>query len=160
MKRFSYRKAIYLCGLIWFAVGLMLLYKGLHFVTDAAASFGRSPLLQSLRPMFGSYEQAALILICFGLFLGFIKRAVLAKTVKRTVGRITSYPEPIRFRQIYTKGYFILIAVMMSLGIIMRLVHLPLDIRGLIDVAVGSALMNGALIYFRSAEKLRRAKTG
>jgi hypothetical protein len=85
---------------------------------------------------------------------------MLAKTVKRTVNRITSFSEPIGLNQIYTKGYFLLIAAMMILASLMRVFRLPLDIRGTIDIAIGSALMNGALIYFRYAEKKQAKAEG
>jgi len=37
----------------------------------------------------------------------------------------------------------------MGLGMGIRYFGVPVDVRGLIDVAVGSALINGAMLYFR-----------
>jgi hypothetical protein len=40
---------------------------------------------------------------------------------------------------------------MMALGLVFRFLPIPIDLRGLIDVAIGSALINGAMLYFRAA---------
>jgi hypothetical protein len=40
---------------------------------------------------------------------------------------------------------------MMALGAIMRLV--PDDWHGFVDVAIGSALINGAMLYFRASRE-------
>jgi hypothetical protein len=40
---------------------------------------------------------------------------------------------------------------MMMLGMIFRYLPIPIDVRGFIDLAIGSALMNGAMLYFRAA---------
>jgi hypothetical protein len=77
-------------------------------------------------------------------------RFVLSKTVRRVVHRISSLSEPIRFLDVYSAKYFVLIASMILLGMTLRWLSVPSDIRGMIDVAVGSALMNGAMLYFRA----------
>jgi hypothetical protein len=84
--------------------------------------------------------------------IGFAKgRLVLSKTVDRVVKRIRSLQVPIRASQIYARSYWILIGSMVALGFAMRFLPIPLDARGLIDVAIGSALVNGAMLYFRAA---------
>jgi hypothetical protein len=122
-------------GAIWAVIGVWLLYKGLNFL--------------SLSPD----RSRASWLIGAALLVGFIKgRFVLAKTVQRIVAHIASAPEPVRFASVYPKSYFILLAGMMCLGFFLRLV--PIEWRGFIDVAVGSALMNGAMLYFRASRSL------
>ena len=129
---------INLSGLVWLAIGVFLLRKGLSLITAAQ--------------MEG--DQAAIILITAGLLIGFVKgRFVLSKTVKRVVARILSLPEPIRFSQVYSASYYVLIGGMILLGISMRWIPIPQEVRGTIDVAIGAALMNGAVLYFRAARQ-------
>jgi hypothetical protein len=51
----------------------------------------------------------------------------------------------------YPTYYIAIIASMMFMGMAMRFVPISADIKGIVDVAVGSALINGAMQYFRLA---------
>jgi hypothetical protein len=51
--------------------------------------------------------------------------------------------------QAYDQKYWILLCLMMMLGMMFRFLPIAVDIRGGIDVAIGSALINGAMLYFR-----------
>ena len=62
-----------------------------------------------------------------------------------------SLQQPIKFAQVYSRGYLMLIAGMILLGLSMKWLGLPSEIRGVVNVAIGSALMNGAMAYFRVA---------
>ncbi len=129
------RTWIYLSGILWMLIGVWLLYKGLRILS-----------LPFIR-------ESATWWIAAGLLVGFLKgRFVLSKTVRRISGRIAALPLPIRFASVYPKSYWILLGSMMLLGMLFR--FLPLEWRGVADVAVGSALMNGALLYFRAARLL------
>jgi hypothetical protein len=131
----SHRAWISISGLIWALAGLLLLYKGLKILSDLPN------------------KEAATWWIVAGLVIGFLKgRFVLAKTVQRISNRILSLPLPIPFINAYPKSYYLLISFMMALGIVMRFV--PDQWHGFIDVAVGSALMNGAMLYFRVSRNL------
>jgi hypothetical protein len=142
-------------GVIWFAVGVFLLLFGVKLVVFSSIEGApHSPLFTEIARMLKSREQTALILVTAGLVLGFVKgRFVLSKTVVRVVSRIRALPEPIRFFDVYSIGYLALIASMILLGMTLRWLSVPSDIRGAIDIAVGSALMNGAMFYFRSVLK-------
>lgn len=144
----GHKSWIVVTGFLWALIGCTLLYKGLHFISLAALT---SPAFLS---WFGEGERGATTLVGLGLVVGFIKgRFVLSKTVRRVTGRILSLPLPIRFNQVYGLPYLILIASMVFLGFCLRFV--PIDIRGFVDVAVGSALLNGAMLYFRAARAIR-----
>jgi hypothetical protein len=146
----KHRSWIVFSGFVWFFIGMLLLYKGLLFITDAA--FQTQSLSYRLRDTFGNQQQAATSLMALGLMIGFFKgRFVLVKTVQRVVARLVSLPTPIRLKDAYTRSYWILIGSMMALGMVFRFLPLPLDVRGTIDVAIGSALINGAILYFRAA---------
>lgn len=154
-------KLIIFSGFVWFAIGLYLLTLGMHFIVGTAVSGAYDPtsLLALFSPIAGGREQGALLLIVIGLLLGFIKgRLVLAKTVQKVVDRIRSLPMPIKLSQVYGLSYVALIGVMVLLGMSLKWLQVPLVLRGIIDVAIGSALMNGASAYFRTAFALRKKK--
>jgi hypothetical protein len=158
--RLTHVSGIVVSGLIWMLVGFFLLSKGLNFIVLTthlpldSASLAWTGYLSSLS---GGREEAALFLVCVGLLLGFIKgRFILAKTVNRIVKRILSLPLPLAWSRIYGRSYYILIGSMVLLGLSMKWINLPLDIRGTVDVFVGSALIHGALLYFRSAASVKK----
>ncbi len=139
-------------GFVWFAIGANLLYKGLRLIS--AATLDSDSMCSQMSRFFGTSQQAASFLIAVGLLVGFLKgRFVLGKTVRRVVARIHSLPLPIRFKQAYSPSYWILIGAMMALGMSFRFLPIPIDARGVVDVAIGSALINGALLYFRAARE-------
>lgn len=122
----KHRGWIVCSGLIWALAGASLFYKGTQLTSGW--------------------------LVAFGLLIGLLKgQFVLAKTARRVVARIHGLSLPIAFSQVYTPAYWMLIAGMMSLGVLFRVLSIPADIRGVIDVGVGSALMHGATFYFRAA---------
>jgi len=154
---FRHRFAIVLSGLIWMGVGIFLLHKGLHYLVAAGqAVFNQThegfSLILLIGSMTGSPEKGAMILLCLGLVLGFIKgRFVLKKTVSRIVNRIRSFPSPLSIKQLYPKGYYIILFSMMLMGFLFKFLPLPLDVKGFVDFTVGIALINGAMLYFRAA---------
>jgi len=135
----SRRAWISISGLIWAFVGVLLLYKGLQ-------------ILGAL-----SYPEQATWLVAGGLLVGFIKgRFILSKTVNRITARLNSLEQPIRFVDAYPKSYWLLLSAMMGIGVLLRLV--PREVHGFIDVAVGSALINGAMLYFRAIFGIEKAR--
>lgn len=135
-------------GWIWLAMGSLLLYKGIWFVAEAVVM--KNTLCDRMQSVFGTPERAAVWLIVSALLVGFFKsRFVFKKTVRRVISRITSLPLPIRFQSVYAPSYWILIGCMMSLGMAMRFLPIAIDVRGWIDIAVGSALIYGAIFYFK-----------
>jgi hypothetical protein len=149
----KHRGWIVFSGFVWFFIGVMLLYKGVHLV--ALAAFQKDSLCASMQETFGSAQNAAAFLIAAGSMIGFLKgRFVLAKTAKRVVSRIASQSLPIRFKNAYSPSYWILIGFMMALGMVFRFLPIPIDIRGLIDIAIGSALISGSIFYFKAAKAM------
>lgn len=158
MFNFSHATLISLSGLVWLLVGVVLLPLGLNFVVDSLLienSLQSHPVLNFLAPYVGGQESAALVWISIALLIGYLKgRKVFAKSVNRSVNRILTLPNPAPLSKIYTPGYYILLGSMILLGILMRFT--PMDVRGGVDIAVGSALINGAVLYFRQAWLVRR----
>jgi hypothetical protein len=147
----KHRFWIFFSGLVWFAIGGFLTFKGLRLISEA--TFRNDTLCFSWQTLFGSPAQVGTLLIALGLVVGFIKgRFVLSKTVHRVSMRIMNLASPIRFFDVYAPSYWILIGSMIGLGISLRFLPIPIDVRGFIDVAVGSALLNGSMLYFRFAK--------
>jgi hypothetical protein len=154
MFKFRHKTLIILSGALWFAAGASLLPLGLGFISESAKDKEMAaqglPLLSSLAVFAGSLEQAAVFAIALALVIGFFKgRFVLAKSVNRVVTRIRSYPEPMPIMHMYSLPYFLLLCSMVLLGISIKYLGIPLDVRGMIDVAIGAALINGSMLYFR-----------
>ena len=146
----KHRGWIAFSGLIWLAAGISLMHKGLKFVADA--SYLPDAFCVRFQERFGSIQAAGTALVAVALLLGFLKgRFVLVKTVRRVSFRIQSLPLPIKITSLYTPSYLILLGSMMALGFLVRFISMPMDIRGFIDVAIGSALINGAMLYFQAA---------
>jgi hypothetical protein len=158
MFKVSHMTLIVLSGLVWLGVGCMLLPLGINFVVESLlqehAMLPR-PVLNFIAPYVGGVDSAALVWIACMLLLGTIKgRRVFVKSVRRSVDRILSLPNPASISKIYSPGYYALLASMILLGILARFTSL--DIRGGVDIAVGTALINGAMLYFREGWKARK----
>ncbi len=48
---------------------------------------------------------------------------------------------------------------MIGLGVMIKVLDVPTDLRGWIDTAIGAALINGAVIYFQHAYQLKQEKS-
>lgn len=160
MLKLSHATMIALSGLVWLVVGCALLSLGLKLVMYSAYSQGfdiRYPFLDFLTSLTGGVEQAALLLMAFSLYTGYCKaKFVLSKSVNRSINRIANMPNPSSIARIYSVGYYCLFGAMILLGMSIKWIGLPDDIRGAIDIAVGSALINGSILYFRKSLAFRK----
>lgn len=142
----SGRKWMVVSGLSWLVIGTYLMVKGLKWVTLSMLQPETPRLLKWFVGFAGSLQQGALVLICCALLIGFIKgRMVLSKTVNRVVSLLRAGEGP------YDRKYYVIIGSMMGLGLLFRFLPIGYDIRGAIDVTIGSALINGAMLYFRES---------
>ena len=146
----------YIAGSIWLIVGTFLMIIGIRFLMDSAFHpENGSFLIKSLEYAVGGSEQGACILVAMGLFLGSLKvRYVLYKAVTRLSSKILTLPNPAHAKFVFTFRYFVLIFAMMGIGFLMKLFELPSDIRGVVDVAVGSGLVSGSLYFFKLGRAL------
>lgn len=158
MLKVSHFTLIFLSGLVWLIAGCFLLPLGLNFVVEALLKENATqslPILKTIAPYVGGLDQAALSLIALMLLIGYFKgRSVFAKAVRRSVNRILTLPNPVSLSKIYTPSYYLLLGSMALLGFLFRFA--TLDIRGAVDIAVGSALINGAMLYFKQAWLITR----
>jgi len=158
MFKVSHTTLIFLSGLVWLIVGSVLLPLGLNFIVSALLienAHLSHPVLDILAPYAGGLESAALIWITICLMLGFLKgRRIFSKSVTRSVNYISTLPNPAPLSKIYTPAYYLLLGSMILLGFIVR--YFPQDVRGGVDVVVGCALINGAVLYFKQAWAARQ----
>lgn len=144
--------ALLLSGATWFSIGVFLMCKGLGFLVELASPGKKAPVIDALQSLSGGREQAILVLICLGLLIGFFKgRVVLSKTVQRMSTHFFSFAQGIPLSKLYPLSYYILISFMVILGISLKWMPIPQEVRGTIDVTIGSALTNGAVLYLRAA---------
>ncbi len=153
MLKLRHSYLLFLSGLLWMVVGCFLLPLGLNFIVEALLKKNADnyyPVLHFLSPYVGGNESAALFWISVSLVLGIIKgRSVFAKSVQRSVVRIQALPNPASITKIYSPMYYLLLGSMFLLGFLFKFA--PLDVRGGVDIAIGCALIQGALLYFRQA---------
>lgn len=162
MLKVSHSTLIFISGFIWMAVGCFLLPLGLNFIVSSLLkeSSGLShPILNFFSHYTGGMDEAALLLVGIALLVGYLKgKAVFKKSVNRSVNRILALPNPSSLSKLYTPAYYVLLAIMVSLGAVLR--YVPVDVRGAVDVAVGTALINGSILYYRQAWAARRKFVG
>jgi hypothetical protein len=158
MPKLSHANLTFLSGAIWMTIGIFLLQLGLNLLLiQNPEAHANTPLLNLFSGAFTSQE-AAIAIIALFLYIGFLKgKHLLTKTANRGIAHIRTLPNPSEIHKVYGKKYFLLIGVMILLGISMKYFAVPTDIRGAIDVAVGAALINGAVHYFRTGFQLRKA---
>jgi hypothetical protein len=162
MFKFHPPLLLMLSGAIWLLGGGFLLPLGLKLILQSSElnAFGEQcPLLQWISSYVGGVQNASILLIALSLYAGYLKgQKVLSKSVQRITSRLLSLPQPISLFKLYSFPYILLIASMISLGAVIRFFDTPIDIRGAIDIVIGCALIQGAMISFRQAIALRNQK--
>lgn len=140
---------ICLSGLIWLFGGAMLLSLGTRLIllSPQDPSSVTLPFLSQYFGLTASTIFCALVALSFGYFKA---RFVLIKTVQREVNRIAGLVSP-SIKNLFTIRYALLVALMLFLSFLLKYFELSNDLRGIIDIAIGSALLQGAIAYFRFA---------
>ncbi len=149
----QHKTAFALSGAIWFAVGLSLMTVGITLLRAMPTTpIGELPLFSYLTTFFSESGYPLIILVVAGLALGYVKgKFVMTKAAGKGISHIRSLPNPTKLYHVYSRRFVILILGMMTLGMSIKWFGVPIDIRGFIDLAIGSALINGSMIYFREA---------
>lgn len=147
-------------SLVWFLLGAFLLNLGVERVLHAVHLPGEAVgLVKWLAKAVGEGERVALLLVAVGFGLGLVKgRLAMRKAVQRGIKRILSLPNPTSLFRIYSGKYYLLLLSMMGLGMLLRLLGVPEEIRGTVLVAVGTALILGGVHSMRSALRIRASE--
>ncbi|MGR3973550.1 MAG: hypothetical protein QRY72_03140 [Candidatus Rhabdochlamydia sp.] len=159
--KLSATKWVVISGLTWLGMGSLLLSKGFRWILMCMLENRTEGMMGWFLGSHRTSHDAGMLLICFALLLGLIKgRWILSKTVKRVSERIYQHPSTLGIQDAYDKKYFILLGIMMGLGMSFRFLPIPPDVKGFIDVTVGSALIHGAMLYFREAINVSKVASG
>ncbi len=151
MVEMNKKTLVRLAGAVWLIVGMFLLVKGVQLFKAALANPDTTVLAGGLGTLTGSIDNAVVALIAIALVLGSIKgRFVLKRSAEREIARIHGQGDKLSLTQLYSGRLCILIVLMMALGMLLRFTGVPVDVRAVVDVAVGSALIRGAMVYFRA----------
>jgi hypothetical protein len=144
----SRQQHLWIAGLIWTVVGAGLLTMGSVF-------WFHLPYLGDLDVRHLGIGMAA---IAVGLAKG---RFVLDKTANRVIDRTANLQEanPLKsIFQMFGVKTIALIASMMGIGLILRMAGMSYEIRGLIYLAVGTALLWSCVRYWSAAGKTPEVK--
>ena len=154
--RIGHIAGICFSGALWLIIGCFLTFKGIVFLGLTIVSEKAGPLMNVFMQMSSTRERAGMLLIFSALVLGLFKgRVVLARTVMRQVKRLLMLPHPLHIKDLFPLSYLAIILSMMLLGMSLKFLPISQDIRGFVDLAVGSALINGAFLYFKQALLLK-----
>jgi hypothetical protein len=158
MFQLTYPKGAFLSGVLWLAVGSLLFSKGVVLlqsllVPGITTGFFHASFFGSL----SSQVKVQLILIA-GLWIGFIKgNFVLRRSANRVLNHIVNQEEPIQLKNLYPKSYLILLGCMCAMGMSLKWIPINPDVKGLIDITVGTALIIGSWHYFKKSWILSKA---
>ncbi len=146
-------------GAVWLGVGVFLVCKGVLLITILLTypEFGSSLFVKGASHL-GGTGNGVVLLICLGLFIGWLKaRFVLIRVIRKNVTRLLQMPSPIPLKKIYEGRYYLILALMISLGILPRTLGLKNDIHGFIALTIGAALLNGSFLYFRFSLEVKKS---
>lgn len=158
MYKCSHFLMIVISGVIWCVVGVLLMTLGMHHLVDSLRLWdevivsSNPSMIKAFSYIFSKPQQALTAIVAVSLLVGYAKgHFVLLRSVKSGVQRILSYPNPSEIKNLYAKKYYFLLVGMMGLGMLLRVAKIPEDLHGAIDLAIGAALLKGALSYFKYA---------
>ncbi len=137
----SRQQHLWIAAAIWIVVGIGLLTMGAIFWFHF--------------PYLGFLDREHLGLGSLALGVGLLKgNFILAKTAARTIDRVETLTETNPFKsilQMFGGKTIALILSMMGIGVILRAAGVSFEIRGLIYIAVGTALLWSAQKYVIAA---------
>lgn len=157
--KFEKHSLITVVGLVWFVVGIFLLFSGLQLIFLTALLNGQSftPILSVVMYAFtGAVIPSIVVSVFLGLLLGYAKsKWAFVRMIRKTVQRIYPMPGLVRISSLYRLHEALLIIAVIALSRIAKILHFPPDIQGVINIAIGSALISGAVVYFRFALRIK-----
>lgn len=144
---------IILLALIWFSAGVFLLRKGIYLSMMGLTDESKLSFLhRSLASFLPDSLQIGLLFIVLGLFLGNMKaKKVFRKVIDRILKSLEAYQEQAPLSAIFNIRFFLLIIIMMTLGWLLNVLNFPTDIRAIVNVTIGSALMQAAIMLYRAS---------
>lgn len=150
--KLSHKSLTQIAAMIWFIAGFMLFRKGLFFLKEltdeSTLSLQEYPLLSSIMGYTVDLEMAIVVLIAIGLGLGMVKSVfVLRKVARKNIARLQDSPNPAPLSHLFGVRFFAMVTAAALMGYFVNQVGLPIDIRAVIDIAVGAALLNASMAF-------------
>ncbi|MBY0450639.1 MAG: hypothetical protein K2X01_08460 [Cyanobacteria bacterium] len=102
--------------------------------------------------------QSANGLLTLGLVavIGFFKgKFILSKTSQKNIDRLLAFTEPVKPIQVYSIRSWIVIGVMVLISLSLTWFSAPLFWRGVVNLAVGLALIVSSFCYLHAGEKAK-----
>lgn len=143
--RFKSYSFIFIAGMVWLAVGILLITKGVNFHWIALENTQLK--IFDYLGMKSSFGILFFICACLGLLKTWF---VLKKAALRNLLYYFSFTSAQPIFRLYQRKDLILIFSMILLGRLMRWLSLPSLVQGMILETVGCALIFGSYYYFRA----------
>ncbi|MDH4378638.1 MAG: hypothetical protein QE263_01860 [Vampirovibrionales bacterium] len=118
---------------LWLAGGVSLLLAGVNRLSGSMGEISQPVLLGSL-----------VVAVIIGAAKG---RFVLGKTAKRNLDRLNAITEPQKLVHVYNTRSWIMIGLMLVISASLTWFAAPMLWRGVVNVAVGLALMVSSRVY-------------
>ena len=122
----------------WLAGGIVLTAQGFSFLER---------LVVTQQTTFAALVLPLMVALAVGLAKG---RFVLSKTSQRNLDRLNAMPDTYKLVHVYSRRSWIMIGLMVLISLTLTLTHTPLFWRGLVNVAIGFALVVSAQAYVRA----------
>jgi hypothetical protein len=122
----------------WLAGGIVLTAQGFSYLER---------LVVTQQATFAALALPLIVALAVGLAKG---RFVLSKTSQRNLARLDAMPDTYKLVHVYSRRSWIMIGLMVLISITLTLTETPWFWRGLINVAIGFALVVSAQAYVRA----------
>lgn len=151
MFTLSKKQAIICAGTFMFFGGVSLFTKGVALSSKIEVfSF---PF--SVAHGYFDFKGTLFFIALVATFLGFLKgRFVISKTVSQNVERIKALAKDPFFFEFYAPKTWVILFAMVLLARTISSLDIPLELRIILDIAVGTALFYGSMLFFFHARKI------
>ncbi|NGX30677.1 MAG: hypothetical protein K940chlam8_00026 [Chlamydiae bacterium] len=151
--KLKHSQALRLTGIIWFFIGLFLVVSGVVFFFKA---YEMQDTTLWILPLFPAKEMGFFVLFLVAMILGFLKaRFLLMRMVKKMTSKLLKMENPVVLKKLYPVTFYLLVFCMLSLGLILRLLHIPQDVKAFVMLTVGIGLLNGSALYFQFSKAVK-----
>ncbi|MEC8307062.1 MAG: hypothetical protein VXZ72_04365 [Chlamydiota bacterium] len=137
----------YFSACVWLGIGALLVTRGAAYLLLALKD--EESLLRQSAAHYHYAPLTGVIVISFMAFvLGTIKgQCAIKKRVYRMETQMLKLPYHFSFFQIYGLTAFLLVGLMMGLGMMVRWMPIPYEVKALLVVAVGTSLIQGGFTF-------------
>lgn len=146
---------------VWLFAGTLLTWKGILFFEQSLFAWESSkvilPFLRSLCLCFRLAPMHVLFgLVGLSLIIGYLKSyLVLRPSIKRIIWYLASQGKMVPLKGMLPRKDRLVLLLMVSIGVISRFLPIPFDVRGCIDMVIGSALVHGGMMLYQNRHLIK-----